>query len=267
MITYCPNLPSWQRLRASPDWAGRRIGFVPTMGALHAGHAALLARARAENDRVVLSIFVNPTQFNDPADLAKYPRTLEADLDLARPFADAVFAPPAEAMYPDGYRYQVTENDLSTRGEGLHRPGHFEGVLTVVLKLFQIVRPDRAYFGEKDWQQLQLVRGMVDAFFLPLTVVPCPTVRDPDGVALSSRNRRLSPAARARLAHFPALLRRAANAAEAAAQLREEGFEVDYVDDRDRHRIGAIRLEGVRLIDHFPVEPAPAVEPEPRDAL
>jgi pantoate--beta-alanine ligase len=250
MITLCSDLPSWQRLRASPEWNGRSVGFVPTMGALHAGHAALLERARKENDRVVLSVFVNPTQFNDPSDLAKYPRTLEADLELARPYTDAVFAPSAEAMYPEGYRYQVTENDLSTRWEGLHRPGHFEGVLTVVLKLFQLVRPDRAYFGEKDWQQLQLVRGMVDAFFLPLTIVPCPTVRDADGLALSSRNRRLSPAARARAARFPAILHTAASAAEAAAQLRAEDFEVDYVDDRDGHRVGVIRLEGVRLLDH-----------------
>jgi pantoate--beta-alanine ligase len=262
MITLCSDLPSWRTLRQSPGWAGRRVGFVPTMGALHAGHVSLLERARAENDRVVLSIFVNPTQFNDPADLAKYPRTLEADLDLARPFTDAVFAPPAEAMYPDGYRYQVTESDLSTRDEGLHRPGHFEGVLTVVLKLFQLVQPDRAYFGEKDWQQLQLVRGMVDAFFLPLTVVPCETVRDADGLALSSRNRRLSPAARARVTRFPAILRHAATAAEAAAQLRDEGFELDYVDDRDGHRVGAIHVEGVRLIDHLALGPDHERHPE-----
>lgn len=253
MMTLCPDLPSWQKLRASPEWAGRSVGFVPTMGALHAGHATLLARARAENERVVLSVFVNPTQFNDPSDLAKYPRTLEADLELARPYIDAVFTPSDAAIYPDGYRYQVTEYDLSSRWEGLQRPGHFEGVLTVVLKLFQLVQPTRAYFGEKDWQQLQLVHGMVGAFFLPLTVVPCPTVRDTDGLALSSRNRRLSSEARVRAARFPAILRRAAGPAEAAAQLREEGFEVDYVDQLDGHRVGAIRIEGVRLIDHVQV--------------
>jgi pantoate--beta-alanine ligase len=221
------------------------------MGALHAGHESLLARARAENERVVLSIFVNPAQFNDPADLAKYPRTLEADLALARPYADAVLAPPVEAIYPDEYRYQVSENQLSTRWEGLQRPGHFEGVLTVVLKLFNLVQATRAYFGEKDWQQLQLVRGMVEAFFLPVDIVGCPTIRDADGLAVSSRNRRLSPAARTSAAAFPRTLRTAPTAAAAMDQLRAAGFEVDYVNDVDGQRLAAIRLEGVRLIDHM----------------
>jgi pantoate--beta-alanine ligase len=246
----CTQLKDWRALRASPEWAGRTVGFVPTMGALHAGHEALLARARAENDRVVLSVFVNPTQFNDPGDLARYPRTLEADLTLARPYADAVIAPAPEAFYPDGYRYRVTENDLSGRWEGAHRPGHFDGVLTVVLKLFNLVQPHRAYFGEKDWQQLQLVRGMVAALLLPVEIVACPTVRDADGLALSSRNSRLSPAARARAARFPHALRHAPDPAAAAAELRQAGFDVDYVEDTEGVRIGAIRVEGVRLIDH-----------------
>ena len=194
MTKLCPSVAEWRALRNSPEWAGRSVGFVPTMGALHAGHEALLARARAENEHVVLSVFVNPTQFNDSNDLARYPRTLEADIELARPHADAVFAPAPEEFYPDGYRYRVTENELSRRWEGAHRPGHFDGVLTVVLKLFNAVQPTRAYFGEKDWQQLQLVRGMAAALLLPVDVVACPTVRDADGLALSSRNRRLSAA-------------------------------------------------------------------------
>jgi pantoate--beta-alanine ligase len=246
----CTDLPAWRSLRHGPDWNNRTVGFVPTMGALHAGHESLLARARAENERVVLSIFVNPPQFNDPADLANYPRTLEADLALARPYVDAVLSPPVEAIYNDGYRYQVSENQLSTRWEGLQRPGHFEGVLTVVLKLLNLVQARRAYFGEKDWQQLQLVRGMVDAFFLPTEIVPCPTVRDADGLALSSRNRRLSPAARARAAEFPRTLRSAPDAVAAMDQLRASGFEVDYVNDVNGERLAAIRLEGVRHIDH-----------------
>jgi len=246
----CTELADWRALRRDPEWAGRSVGFVPTMGALHPGHESLLARARAENDRVVLSVFVNPAQFNDPADLAQYPRSFEADLALARPFVDAVLAPPVEAIYSDGYRYQVSENQLSARAEGLQRPGHFEGVLTVVLKLLNLVQPERAYFGEKDWQQLQLVRGMADAFFLPVQIVACPTVRDPDGIALSSRNRRLSPAARVQAADFPRILRAAPDAATAAAQLREAGFDVDYVEDSQGARQGAIHIEGVRLIDH-----------------
>ena len=246
----CTDLAAWRDLRGSADWAGRSVGFVPTMGALHAGHAALLARARAENDRVVLSIFVNPTQFDDPADLLRYPRTPEADLALAAPYVDAVLAPAPEAFYPDGYRYRVTENALSLRLEGAQRPGHFDGVLTVVLKLLNVVQPHRAYFGEKDWQQLELVRGMAAALLLPVEIVPCATVRDADGLALSSRNRRLSPLARERAAAFPLVLRTAASAAEAVLALRWKGFAVDYVEDHAGVRLGAVRVEGVRLIDN-----------------
>ncbi len=250
MSTRCLSVAEWRRRRESPEWAGKRIGFVPTMGALHAGHAALLRQARAENERVVLSIFVNPTQFNDPADLAKYPRTLEADCALAAPFADAVFVPAADELYPDRYAYRLTEYEQSCRWEGAHRPGHFDGVLTVVLKLLNAVRPDRAYFGEKDWQQLQLVRGLVGAMLLPIEIVACPTVRDADGLALSSRNARLSPEGRARAAEFPRALRTAPDAKTAAERLRAAGFEVDYVDDHAGVRLGAVRLEGVRLIDN-----------------
>lgn len=246
----CTQLEAWRALRASPAWAGRSIGFVPTMGALHAGHEALLARARAENDRVVLSIFVNPTQFNDPGDLARYPRTLEADLALARRHVDAVFAAAPKELYPDGYTYRVTENPLSRRWEGAHRPGHFDGVLTVVLKLFNVVQPHRAYFGEKDWQQLQLVRGMVDALLLPVQIVACPTVRDYDGLALSSRNVRLSPSARVQAAMFPHTLQHAPDVATAVTELRRAGFDVDYVDETNGVRIGAVRVDGVRLIDN-----------------
>jgi pantoate--beta-alanine ligase len=252
------DVAAWRAERAGADWAGREIGFVPTMGALHAGHEALLARARHENERVVLSVFVNPTQFNDAADLAQYPRTLDADVALARPHVDAVIAPAPGALYADCYRYRITENELSRRWEGAHRPGHFDGVLTVVLKLLNLVQPRRAYFGEKDWQQLQLVRGMVGAFLLPVEIVGCATVRDADGLALSSRNRRLSADARRRAAGFPRVLRTAPDATSAAAALRAEGFEVDYVDESDGVRMAAVRMEGVRLIDNVRLGPAPS---------
>lgn len=243
------SVAAWRQARAGADFAGRTVGFVPTMGALHAGHRALLERAHAENDRVVLSVFVNPTQFNDPADLAKYPRTLAEDVALADGLATDVLAPPPEEMYPDRYRYRVTELEASRELEGAHRPGHFDGVLTVVLKLLNLVQPTRAYFGEKDWQQLALVRGMVEALFLPCEIVACPTVREADGLAMSSRNRRLAPADRARAAAFPRLLRAATP--EAAAQaLRDAGFAVDYVAERDGVRLGAVHLGGVRLIDN-----------------
>jgi pantoate--beta-alanine ligase len=244
------RLDEWRMERAALEAKGFRVGFVPTMGALHSGHRSLLERAKAENDRVVMSVFVNPTQFDNPADLDLYPRTLEADLQVADGLADVVLAPEPREMYPDGYRYKVTESALSAELEGAHRPGHFDGVLTVVLKLLNLVRPHRAYFGEKDWQQLQLVKGMAAALFLPVEIVPCPTIRDSDGLAQSSRNRRLSPAARAKAAMFPRILRESPAPAAAATALGQAGFGVDYVEDQGGVRLGAVRLENIRLIDN-----------------
>jgi len=243
-------MEDWLRERGAIARSRHSVGFVPTMGALHPGHRSLLERARAENDRVVLSIFVNPTQFDDPADLERYPRTLAADLGLADGLADHVLVPDPAQMYPDDYRYRMTESALSARLEGAQRPGHFEGVLTVVLRLLNLVSPHRAYFGEKDWQQLQLVQGMVRALFLPVEIVPCPTVREADGLAVSSRNRRLSAAGRARAALFPRILRDSAGPGTAASALAAAGFGVDYVEDLDGVRLGAVRLENVRLIDN-----------------
>jgi len=244
------HIAEWQALRAGPEFSERTIGFVPTMGALHAGHRSLLARARAENDLVVLSIFVNPAQFNDPTDLQRYPRTLDSDLALAEGLVDAVLVPSADEMYRDNYRYRVTETDLSLRWEGAHRPGHFDGVLTVVLKLLNLVQAGRAYFGEKDWQQLQLVRGMAQALFLSTEIVACPTERAPDGLALSSRNARLSDSGRIQAAQFPKILREIPSAADAIPALEAAGFGVDYVADHGAIRLGAVRLEGIRLIDN-----------------
>ena len=236
----------WRRLQTGD------VGFVPTMGALHAGHAELLTRAFRENNCSVLSIFVNPTQFNDPKDLAGYPRTWEADLAVARANGvDAILAPDSSALYPDGYRYQVRETRDSAVLDGAHRPGHFDGVLSVVLKLLNLVNPHRAYFGEKDFQQLALVRGMVDAFFLETEIVPVATVREADGLALSSRNLRLTPEERARAPLFARALREAQSATEAAELLAQEGFGVDYVEDRGGRRYGAVRLGEVRLIDNL----------------
>jgi pantoate--beta-alanine ligase len=242
---------AWRRERLAQMRAGRTLGFVPTMGALHEGHLSLVRRSRAENDLTLVSIFVNPTQFDDPADLAAYPRTLDEDLGMLRAEGtDFVIHPRETDLYPDGYRYRVTESPLSGVLEGAHRPGHFDGVLTVVLKLLQIASADRAYFGEKDWQQLILVRGMAEAFFLPTAIVACATVREADGLALSSRNRRLLPLDRKRAPRFHQALSSAATSDEACRELRAEGFEVDYVEDRDGRRLGAVRLGGVRLIDN-----------------
>ena len=230
-------------------------GFVPTMGALHEAHLSLVRRARTENARAWVSIFVNPAQFNDPRDLGRYPRTVEQDLEMLRGAGcDLVFLPRAQEIYRDGYRYRVTENEQSLTLEGASRPGHFDGVLTVVLKLLLLARPERAYFGEKDFQQLELVEGLVQAFFLDTRIVRCPTLREPDGLAMSSRNRLLTPAERALAPAFHRLL--AESLAEhrqppdAAAALTRAGFEVDYVADHGGRRLAAVHLGKVRLIDN-----------------
>jgi pantoate--beta-alanine ligase len=245
---------AWRDERRARARAGETLGFVPTMGALHEGHLSLVRQSRGENERTLVSIFVNPAQFDDRTDLARYPRTPQADLAALREAGvDFVLLPRPADLYPDDYRYRVSETAFSRVLEGVHRPGHFDGVLTVVLKLLLMASADRVYFGEKDWQQLSLVRGMVDAFFVPTTVVGCPTVREADGLALSSRNRQLSAAGRTRAALFYRALSTARTAAEAIEGLRASGFDVDYVEDRDGRRLGAVRLEGVRLIDNVPV--------------
>lgn len=248
------DLAEWRRARTDLGRDGRTLGFVPTMGALHEGHLSLVGRSRADNDLTLVSIFVNPTQFDDARDLETYPRTLDDDLRLLEARgADFVLLPRDCDLYPDGYRYRVTETDASKLLEGAHRPGHFAGVLTVVLKLLHIARADRAYFGEKDWQQLSLVRGMAQAFFLPTTIVGCPTVREDDGLALSSRNRRLAAADRRSAPRLYQALSSSSTSDQAACDLRAAGFEVDYVEERDGRRLAAVRLGGVRLIDNVPV--------------
>ena len=173
--------------------AGKKIGLVPTMGALHEGHASLVRRAVSENDVVVVSDFVNPTQFNDKNDLLKYPRTLDADCELLeKEGASFVFAPSVEEIYPEPDTRQFSYAPLDTVMEGKYRPGHFNGVCQIVSKLFMIVEPDKAYFGEKDFQQLAIIREMVKQMNFPLEIVGCPIVREADGLALSSRNARLS---------------------------------------------------------------------------
>lgn len=240
----------WIRERASRPLD--ELGLVPTMGALHEGHRSLIQRSRRENARTLVSIFVNPTQFDDATDLAAYPRTLQQDIALlAAEGVDYVLIPRPEQLYPDGYRYRVTETQDAKMLEGVHRPQHFDGVLTVVLKLLLIARAHRAYFGEKDWQQLQLVRGMAGAFFLQTEIVPCPTVREQSGLAVSSRNARLTPEQRRKAARVHLALSASASASEAEARLASDGFEVDYVADHDGRRLAAVRLGDVRLIDNI----------------
>jgi pantoate--beta-alanine ligase len=195
-LTTIPDLRSWTRSQRA---AGRRIGFVPTMGYLHEGHLALVDEARRRADVVLMSIFVNPLQFGPSEDLARYPRDLPRDRALASARrVDALFVPTLAAMYPRGSEVRVIPGAAADRWEGAARPGHFAGVLTVVAKLFHLVEPDIACFGRKDVQQLTLVRQMVRDLDWPVEIVPVPTVREPDGLALSSRNAYLAPADRGR---------------------------------------------------------------------
>lgn len=244
-------------VRTPEEWRGLRraltgpVGFVPTMGALHEGHLSLVRTARAQCETVVASVFVNPTQFDDASDLERYPRDMAADLTLLEAGGvDLVLAPAVEALYPDEYRYRVSESELSRILCGTSRPGHFDGVLTVVMRLLNLVRPDRAYFGEKDYQQLLLIRGMVHAFFMDVEIVPCPIVRDSDGVALSSRNALLDRDGRRMAAEFARILKKGPDAGSVRGALEAAGIEVDYVDERDGRRFGAVRIGGVRLIDN-----------------
>ena len=230
------------------------VGLVPTMGGLHAGHRSLIRRCRDENDWCAVSLFVNPTQFNDKQDLEKYPDTYDQDVAMCRQEdVDLIFTPVYETLYPDGYRYRVVETEISRLLCGADRPGHFEGVLAVVTKLFNLVRPRRAYFGEKDFQQLQLVKGLVEAFFIPVDIVPCPTVREADGLAMSTRNLNLSPDERPKAASFPHLLAGPGDVEAVRATLEKVEFEVDYVADFQGRRCAAVRVGSVRLIDNRPL--------------
>lgn len=250
------SLALYQDWRRSTGTA--QIGFVPTMGALHIGHESLLQRSVAVAELTVLSIYVNPTQFDNPDDLQKYPNLLEQDLGCAeRAGVDVVLLPTYGEMYADGFRYAIDERALSKTLCGAHRDGHFTGVLTVVMKLLNIVQPRWAFFGEKDYQQFELIRGMVEAFFLPVEVVPCATVREASGLAFSSRNLNLDAAGKRLAPKLYALISSSASDTEVRRQLTAIGFVVDYIETRQQRRYAAARLgqgpNQVRLIDNVPV--------------
>ncbi|MBJ7328878.1 MAG: pantoate--beta-alanine ligase [Solirubrobacteraceae bacterium] len=257
----------------------RSIGFVPTMGALHEGHLELIRTASDHHDEVVVSIFVNPTQFNDPADLAAYPRVEAADAEAAAAAgADFLFAPSASEIYPDGFATTVHVEGPTAPLEGASRPGHFDGVATVVTKLLNIVMADTAYFGQKDAQQLAVIRRMATDLNVATKIEAVATVRDPDGLALSSRNARLSDADRERALALSRALRAAADAvaagtvsaadvlAAARAEFAARGVEPDYVELVDPTTFSSVeavngqallavaaRVGDVRLIDNQPL--------------
>lgn len=231
--------------------ASLTTGFVPTMGNLHAGHLSLLERSVGENTHTIASIFVNPTQFNAEADFRLYPRTLDDDLKLLEKAGVAYcFHPEPSEMYPDDFSFQVQENCLALPMEGKSRPGHFTGMLTVVLKLLNLTRPTRAYFGEKDYQQATLVRAMARAFFLVTDIIVCPTIREASGLPFSSRNRRLNEEQRhtadtfARIFHAGRPLEETRDALEAA------GIAVDYLEEQAGRRFVAVKIGDIRLIDN-----------------
>ena len=263
--------------------AGLRVGVVPTMGALHAGHLSLVRAARAQADRVITTVFVNPMQFDNADDLTTYPRTLEADARLlADAGVDVLYAPTAAQMYPPGFATRITVSGVSEGLCGGARPGHFDGVATVVCKLFMQTQADCAFFGEKDFQQVQVIRRMVADLDLPIEIVTCPTMREPDGLALSSRNRRLDAEQRKAALTLPRTLEDCAREiaagadvaqtlAQATARLAAAGFDpVDYVElraeadlqpvgrmtpDTRARLLAAAWLGSVRLIDGVPVPP------------
>lgn len=257
--------------------AGDVVGVVPTMGALHEGHLSLARAAKADCARVIVTIFVNPKQFNNPDDLTKYPRTEAADADLLRPLGvDVIFAPSPDEVYPSGFATAVTMAGVAQPLEGALRPGHFDGVATVVAKLFGMTMADRGYFGQKDWQQLQVVKRLVRDLNIPVWVVGCETIREADGLAMSSRNAQLGQAARAIAPALFAAMTRAAQALRAGdvgavttceAEVLAAGFDrVEYIElrdasglepatslDRPLRLLAAAWLDGVRLIDNIPV--------------
>ncbi len=254
--------------------AGRTVGFVPTMGALHAGHLSLVEQAARACDDVAVSIFVNPTQFGPGEDFDRYPRALERDLERLAPVRVRwVFAPPEEAMYPQGAATRVVVEGPACGYEGMIRPGHFSGVATIVCRLFMVLPANRAYFGAKDWQQTLVVKRMVRDLGLPIEVIVCPTVREPDGLAMSSRNAYLSPEERSRAVSLSRSLAEAASAWETGAdgpaieaamrrRLESSGIVVDYAAIADAETLGPVtagrqavalvagRLGNTRLIDN-----------------
>ena len=255
-----PTITALRAALAAAHAGGRAIGLVPTMGALHAGHASLVERCIRENEISVVSVFVNPTQFNDPTDLATYPRTLEADCRLLEQLgADYVFAPTAQEMYPEPDTRVFAYPPTDTVMEGASRPGHFNGVCQVVSKLFEIVEPTRAYFGEKDYQQVAVVRRMVADKGYPLTIVACPIVREADGLALSSRNSLFSPDERAAAPAIARTLSQSRDYAKEHTLSDTRQWVTDQVD-----AVNGLRVQYYEIVDGRSLQALSAWEDSPQ---
>ncbi len=232
----------------------KSIGFVPTLGGLHDGHLSLIEESLKKTDTTFVSVFLNPTQFNNKKDLETYPAQIEDDISLLKKMnVDFVFTPNYEAMYPNGYDFQIKENNFSNLMEGEKRPGHFDGVLTVVMKLLQLIKPNQCFFGEKDYQQFLLIKKMCEEFFIDSEIIPMKTIREESGLALSSRNRKLTQDSFEKASLFY----RELSSGEANEKIKEKlithGFEVDYIYDYENRKFGAVYLDEVRLIDNVEV--------------
>lgn len=245
------SISQWRTVRQSISNTSS-IGFVPTMGNLHQGHASLFQKSARENTVTVASLFVNPTQFNQADDFIHYPRTLEADLHILRESGvDYCLLPDEKTMYADDYRFQIQEKVETQHLEGKQRPGHFTGVLTVVMKLLQLVKPDSAYFGEKDYQQYQLIRDMAATFFIDVDIKSCATIREPSMLAYSSRNRRLTPQEFEQANRFAQIFHNTNSCEAIIAKLKEIDIDVEYVEEYENRRYAAIKIGDVRLIDNY----------------
>lgn len=254
MIRIITSAYKFKRLRNSKSFLNKSIGFVPTMGALHKGHIRLFRKSLQQNDITVVSIFVNPTQFSNSDDFQNYPKSLEQDINILKTIkVDYVFYPDYSEIYPDDFKYKIIETDFSKKLCGKFRPGHFEGVLTVVMKLLNIIKPHKAYFGEKDYQQLKLIEGMTKAFFLDTRIISVPTFRTKDGLALSSRNLRLNPLQKNLANEIPKLLSSGKSVRSIKNSLTRKGFRVEYVEKMNDRIFVAVYLGNVRLIDNVKI--------------
>ena len=230
------------------------MGFVPTLGGLHDGHLSLIKESIEKNALTVVSIFLNPTQFNNESDLSNYPAKLSEDLEkLKKLKVDAVFTPSKKDIYPNGYIYKISELKNSSVLEGEFRPGHYEGVLTVVMKLLNIVSPSNAYFGEKDFQQYILIKEMVKDFYMDINIIALETIREDSGLAMSSRNKRLSEEAKQKAALVYKSLIESKSDEDAKELLEKNGFNVEYIKSWMGRRFAAVEIEKVRLIDNVKI--------------
>jgi len=250
-MTIIKSIDQWISIFKNLVKEEKTIGLVPTMGALHEGHMSLIKTSTSENDVTAATIFVNPTQFNNPDDLSNYPVTWEDDVaKLETAGVDYLLYPEYEDLYRDAYRYKLMETDYSNDLCGTARPGHFDGVLTVVMKLINITKATKAYFGEKDWQQYQLIKRMTEAFFIDTEIISCPLIREESGLALSSRNKRLTEEQKEIAPLFYKTISSGVDVGVMKNILKNSGFVIDYLKIKDNRIFGAVFLGEVRLIDN-----------------